>query len=132
MDTNLVALLLQQLATKQVEHSNASLQIWQMVIFALGPLLGAITLYIAKKTADSVEKVRQANDGERTARESLIADLRDSILQLSKEQAVSRERERAPIAPVIIQQSAAPLPQSSEPVPVEVIATEPVPVTVKK
>lgn len=135
MDTNLVALLLQQLAAKQVEQPSSSLQIWQMALFALGPLLGAVTLYVAKKTSETVEKVQRANDGERTARESLIGQLKDDILLLSKEQAVSRERERAPIAPVIIQQTApAPtaIPQSSVPVPVEVIAAEPIPVTVKK
>lgn len=134
MDTNLVTLLLQQLAAKQVEQPSPSLQIWHMALIALGPLLGAVTLYVAKKTSETVEKVQRANDGERTARESLIGQLKDDILLLSKEQAVSRERERAPVAPVIIQQTAAPaaIPQSSAPVPVEVIAAEPIPVTVKK
>jgi len=97
MDTNLVSLLIQQLAAKSAPAVSPGLEGLKLILNLVGPLLttmlAAIILYLQTKTAASVKEVHTAVNSERTASLLEIKELRADIAVMNQNKALSDQRQ---------------------------------------
>lgn len=93
MDTNLVTQLLAKLAAQEAGGQTIPLVV-AMIIWALGPVLQAISLFVTRKSEATVEKIYHTVNSERTEMLTALKTMNDENKRLSSDNAKLQEHER--------------------------------------